>query len=84
MNNTFSSEKLYSLQEVAKMLRVSERSVFRYIHGGKLRATKIGYWRISGADLGKFLAENQNVYKAVSKKDFMSKVEIVKKKKKTR
>ncbi len=79
--NTFSSEKLYSLQEVAKMLRVSERSVFRYIHGGKLRATKIGYWRISGADLSRFLTENQNVYKAVNKRDFMSKVEVIKKKK---
>ena len=41
------SEKLYTTQEVAKILRVSERSVFRYIDDNKLKATKIGYWRIS-------------------------------------
>ena len=49
------NEKLLTLKEVAKVLRVSERSVFRYIHGGKLKATKIGYWRISEADLKEFL-----------------------------
>ncbi len=53
-------EKLYNLKETAKLLRVSERSVFRYIHNGKLRATKIGYWRISENDLKKFLQENYN------------------------
>ena len=49
------NEKLLTLNEVAKVLRVSERSVFRYIHGGKLKATKIGYWRISQKDLNDFL-----------------------------
>ncbi len=80
MSNTFSPDKLYSLQEVAKMLRVSERSVFRYIHGGKLQATKIGYWRISGLNLQKFLVENENVYSAVSKRTMTSKVSTKKKK----
>ncbi len=47
--------KLLTLKEVAETLRVSERSVFRYIHSGKLKATKIGYWRIAQKDLGKFL-----------------------------
>ena len=55
------SEKLYTTQEVAKILRVSERSVFRYIDDNKLKATKIGYWRISESDLIKFLRENANV-----------------------
>lgn len=50
-------EKLFTLQEVAKMLRVSERSVFRYIHSGKLKATKIGYWRIMDKDLKSFLQQ---------------------------
>ncbi len=49
------NEKLLTLKEVAGVLRVSERSVFRYIHDGKLKATKIGYWRISEKDLKKFL-----------------------------
>ena len=33
----------YTLQEVAELLRVSEQSVYRYIDGGKLKATKIGH-----------------------------------------
>lgn len=57
------ARKLYSLKEVAKILRVSERSVFRYIHAKKLGATKIGYWRISEGDLKRFLDKNANIPK---------------------
>ena len=39
------------------MLRVSERSMFRYIHDKKLKATKIGNWRISEGDLKAFLMD---------------------------
>ena len=53
-------ERLLTLREVAKRLRVSERSVFRYIHGGKLKASKIGYWRISEKDLSNFLRSRSN------------------------
>jgi excisionase family DNA binding protein len=53
--------KLLTLKEVAARLRVSERSVFRYIHSRKLKATKIGYWRIKESDLEKFLKANSNV-----------------------
>jgi excisionase family DNA binding protein len=56
-------EKLYKLKDVAEVLRVSERSVFRYIHAGKLRATKIGYWRITEADLKQFLEKGSNLPK---------------------
>lgn len=53
-------DKLLTLREVAKRLRVSERSVFRYIHKGRLKATKIGYWRISQKDLLDFIKNNLN------------------------
>lgn len=56
-------EKFLTLQEVADRLRVSERSVFRYIHSGRLEATKVGYWRIKESDLEKFLKENSSVKK---------------------
>lgn len=72
VNTNYMTEKLHSLKEVAGILRVSDRSVFRYIHSGKLRATKIGYWRISESDLKKFLADNTNVEsksKKLSKKN---------------
>jgi len=55
--------KLLTLKEVAEQLRVSERSVFRYIHSGKLKATKIGYWRITQNDLNAFLWQYSNVKK---------------------
>lgn len=61
------SEKTYRIEEVAKILNVSVRSVFRYIHDGKLRATKIGYWRITEADLNAFIAESANVRKTRKK-----------------
>jgi excisionase family DNA binding protein len=55
------TEKTYRIEEIAKMLGVSVRSVFRYIHDDKLRATKIGYWRISETDLQRFVTERANI-----------------------
>jgi len=54
-------EKLYTLTEVAKYLRVSERTLFRYIKSKKLRAYHIGQWRIGSKDLKKFLKNNSNL-----------------------
>ncbi len=54
-------EKLYTLEEVAQYLRVSERTLFRYIKNKKLRAYRIGQWRISGRDLKKFLRDFSNI-----------------------
>jgi len=53
-------EKLLTIKEVAKYLRVSERSVLRYIESGRLRASRIGQWRIREKDLEGFLKENSN------------------------
>jgi len=54
-------EKFLTLKEVAGLLRVSERSVFRYIHSGRLKASKVGYWRISDKALKEFIKENSNL-----------------------
>lgn len=56
-------DKLLTIKEVAKYLRVSERSVNRYIEAGRLRASKIGQWRISQKDLEDFLNKNKNITK---------------------
>ncbi len=46
----------YSTDEVADMLKVSKRTVFRFIHGGQLHALKIGHgWKVSQEDLSQFL-----------------------------
>ncbi len=54
-------DKLLTIKEVAKYLRVSERSVLRYIEAGRLKAIKVGWWRVKESDLKKFLNKNSNV-----------------------
>jgi len=56
-------EKLFTLKETAKILRVSERTIMRYLKSGKLKASKVGKWRIKQSDLEKFLKENLNIKK---------------------
>lgn len=53
-------DKLFTIEEVAKILRVSGRSVTRYIESGKLKASKIGVWRIKESDLHAFLEKTSN------------------------
>jgi len=53
-------EKIYTLREAAKILRVSERSMYRYLEKGKLKAAKIGYWRITDADIQDFMRRFSN------------------------
>jgi len=52
-----------TLQEVVKILGVGERSVYRYIHGKQLRATKIRYWRVEKSDLQHFIDSRSNIKK---------------------
>lgn len=54
------AEKLLTIEEVAEILRVSTRSVNRYIESGKLKASKIGVWRIKESDLNAFLEDTSN------------------------
>ena len=60
-------DKLLTIKEVARYLRVSERSILRYIEDGRLRASRIGQWRIKESDLEKFLKENSNIKRKVKK-----------------
>jgi len=54
-------EKLMTVPEVARYLRVSKRTLFRYIKSKKLKAYRIGQWRISESNLQKFLKHMSNV-----------------------
>lgn len=54
-------EKLFTIEEVAKILRVHTRTVTRYIEAGRLKASKLGVWRIRQSDLNSFLEETSNV-----------------------
>ena len=61
-------DKFLTVQEIAKKLRVSERTIMRYIKSGKLRASKLGQWRIQESDLQSFFNINSNLTKKLSKK----------------
>lgn len=54
-------KRFLTVKEVADILRVSERSIMRYIESGRLKASKIGQWRISEDDLGNFIVANKNI-----------------------
>ena len=52
--------KLLTIKQVTEYLKVSERTVLRYIESGRLQASRIGQWRIKESDLNKFLKDNLN------------------------
>lgn len=59
-NRNMSVENFLTIKEVAKKLRVSERSVMRYIKTKRLQASKMGQWRIKEKDLERFFRVNSN------------------------
>jgi excisionase family DNA binding protein len=57
---TMGKELFYTTSEVAKQLRVSHLTIYRYIKAGRLSAYKIGRdFRISHSALSKFLQERK-------------------------
>ncbi|HAQ55821.1 MAG TPA: hypothetical protein DCR44_00180 [Acholeplasmatales bacterium] len=48
--------KLYTIDEITVVLKVTQRTVYNYINSGGLKAVKIGkYWRVKHADLQSFI-----------------------------
>jgi len=62
--------KVYTIPEVAEMLRIDPTTVSRLIHRGKINAYKIGkLYRIPKIELDRFLYDtNTNVLKAKKEK----------------
>ena len=53
-------EQYYTIEEVAKTLKVAYLTVYRWIQLGKLTAYKAGkQYRIKEADLGKFVESHK-------------------------
>ncbi len=54
------SEKILTIEEVAKGISVSQKTVYRWISARQLPAAKIGYktYRVFESDLIKFLRRN--------------------------
>jgi len=64
MNN---NTQLLTITEASKHLRVSIRSIYRYIKSNRLKAYKLPAWRIKKSDLEKFLEECSNIKNGTSK-----------------
>lgn len=47
--------KIYTISEVAKLLKCSERQIFRYLRQDKLGGSKQGKWRFTDEDVRAFL-----------------------------
>lgn len=48
--------KLYTLDEVAQILKLHRRTLYMHIKDGKLDAVKMGkYWRVTDAQLRDFI-----------------------------
>lgn len=45
------TKEMYTPQEVADMAGVTVLTVYRWIKAGKLKATKLGQWKIAREDL---------------------------------
>jgi len=53
-------EKILTIEEVAKLMKVSLKTVYRWVNAGQLPAARIGYktYRVFENDLIKFLRHN--------------------------
>ena len=53
--------RIYTVEEVQAILRVTQRTIYNYIKTGKLNAVKIGkYWRVPEATLQEFINKGTN------------------------
>ncbi len=53
-------DKFLTIKEVAQRMNVCRRTIIRHIQQKKLRASKMGHWRIKETDLEKFFNANAN------------------------
>jgi len=54
--------RVYALDEVADILKITRRTLYTYVKTGKLKAVKIGkYWRVAEQELQDFIATGTGV-----------------------
>ncbi|MFA6692938.1 MAG: helix-turn-helix domain-containing protein [Acholeplasmataceae bacterium] len=53
--------KLYTIEEVSEILKVTPRTIYNFIKFNHLKAVKIGkYWRVTEKALQDFISEGTN------------------------
>ncbi len=66
--------RVYTLDEVADIMKVTKRTLYNYIKAGTLKAVKIGkYWRVSEESLQAFISTGTTVAEANRRKENQSK-----------
>ena len=62
--------RVYALDEVADILKITRRTLYTYVKTGKLRAVKIGkYWRVAEQELQDFIATGTGVMNTNRRKE---------------
>jgi len=57
-DETMEGRRIYSINELTLILKVTQHTLYKYIKNGDLKARKIGkYWRVLPSDLETFLNE---------------------------
>lgn len=57
--------EVYTLDEVANIIKVTKRTLYNYIKAGTLKAVKMGkYWRVSEESLQEFITNGTPIVDA--------------------
>jgi excisionase family DNA binding protein len=66
--------KVYTLDEVAEILKVTKRTLYNYVKAGKLSAVKMGkYWRVSEESLQAFISTDTPILEENRRKENQNK-----------
>lgn len=66
--------KVFTLDEVADILKVTKRTLYNYVKAGKLPAVKVGkYWRVSEESLQAFISTGTPILEENRRKENRSK-----------
>ncbi len=59
------TDKFYTVDEIAEMVKIHPKTIQRYIREGKLKARKVGKsWRVTGHDLSTFTEGSSDNFSA--------------------
>lgn len=62
--------RVYTLDEVADIMKVTKRTLYNYIKAGTLKAVKMGkYWRVSEESLQAFISNGTPVVEENRRKE---------------
>jgi excisionase family DNA binding protein len=58
---TKKKDEFLTISDAAKLLQIGERTIYRYIAAGEIKAVKIGFWRIDEKSVQEFIKRKTNI-----------------------